>query len=172
MYIDDRWLYGETGEVPEEIYEVSIGLAAIRRTGTDVTIVATSHMSAHAVRAAATLESRGIDAEIIDLRSIKPWDRECVFNSVRKTGRLVIADAAWKTCGVAAEIAATVAGEVFDHLRAPISRVCLPDVPAPTSAPLEQAYYVDANHIVSAVEELLVRKEKALAAGSLFPSSH
>jgi acetoin:2,6-dichlorophenolindophenol oxidoreductase subunit beta len=166
MYIDDRWLYSESGEVPEEMYEVPIGLASIRRTGSDVTIVATSHMNSHSMRAAAILESRGVDAEIIDLRSIKPWDRECVFKSVRKTGRLVVADSAWKTCGVAAEIAATVAGEVFDHLRAPISRVCLPDVPAPTSAPLEQAYYVGANHIVSAVEESLVRKEKAWAANS------
>ena len=166
MYIDDRWLYGESGEVPEEMYKVSIGLAAIRRAGTDMTIVATSHMSVHAVRAAAALERRGIDAEIIDLRSIKPWDRECVFNSVRKTGRLVIADAAWKTCGVAAEIAATVASEVFDHLKAPITRVCLPDVPAPTSAPLEKAYFIGADHIVSAAEDLLVHKEKALAASS------
>src|SRR5260370_10798901 len=166
MYIDDRWLYGETGEVPEEIYEVSIGLAAIRRTGTDVTVVATSHMSPHAGRAAATLPNRGIDAEIIDLRSIKPWDRECVFNSVRKTGRLVIADAAWKTCGVAAEVAATVAGEVFDDLKAPISRVCLPDVPAPTSAPLEKAYYIGASHIIAAVEELLPPKGKPLTAKS------
>lgn len=166
MYIDDRWLYGESGEVPEEMYEVSIGIAAIRRAGTDMTIVATSHMSAHAVRAAAALERRGIDAEIIDLRSIKPWDRECVFNSVRKTGRLVIADAAWKTCGVAAEIAATVASEVFDHLKAPITRVCLPDVPAPTSAPLEKAFFIGADHIVSAAEDLLVRKEKALTVSS------
>src|SRR5260370_703937 len=160
MYIDDRWLYGETGEVPEEIYEVSIGLAAIRRTGTDVTVVATSHMSPHAGRAAATLPNRGIDAEIIDLRSIKPWDRECVFNSVRKTGRLVIADAAWKTCGVAAEIAATVAGEVFDHLRAPISRVCFSDSPPPTNAPLVQTHLVCAKHIASAWGGVLVRKEK------------
>ena len=168
IYIDDRALYGESGEVPEEMYEVPIGLAAIRRCGTDVTIVATSHMSVFAAQAAVTLVSRGINAEIIDLRSIKPWDRECVFNSVRKTGRLVIADAAWKSCGVAAEIAASVAGEVFDDLRAPISRVCLPDVPAPTSAPLEKAYYIGASHIVSAVEELLVRKERALAATSRF----
>jgi pyruvate dehydrogenase E1 component beta subunit len=160
LYIDDRGLDGESDDVPEEMYEVSIGLSAIRRTGTDVTIVATSHMNAHAVQAAAILEGRGIDAEIIDLRSIKPWDRESVFHSVCKTGRLVIADAAWKTCGVAAEVAATVAGEAFDDLRAPISRVCLPDVPAPTSAPLEEAYYIDATHIVSAVEELFVRDEK------------
>ena len=166
VYIDDRVLYGESSDVPEELYEVTIGLAAIRRVGSDVTIVATSHMSTQALQAAITLEGRGIDAEIIDLRSIKPWDRECVFNSVRKTGRLVIADAAWKTCGVAAEIAATVAGEVFDDLRAPISRVCLPDVPAPTSAALENAYYIGSGHIIRAVEELLLRKEKAFAADS------
>jgi acetoin:2,6-dichlorophenolindophenol oxidoreductase subunit beta len=166
MYIDDRWLYGESDAVPEEMYQVCIGQAAIRRPGTDVTIVSTSYMNVLAIQAAVTLESRGIDAEIIDLRSLKPWDRECVFNSVRKTGRLVIVDAAWKTCGVAAEVAATVAGEVFDELKAPISRVCLPDVPAPTSAPLEKAYYIGTSHIVSAVEELLVRKERALAENS------
>jgi len=171
VYIDDRALYGESGGVPEEMYEVPIGVAAIRRLGTDVTIVATSHMSVLAEEAAVTLESRGINAEIIDLRSIKPWDRECVFNSVRKRGRLVVVDAAWKTCGVAAEIAASVAGEVFDELKAPISRVCLPDVPAPTSTPLEKAYYIGTTHIVLAVEELLVRKETALAASSRFPTT-
>jgi acetoin:2,6-dichlorophenolindophenol oxidoreductase subunit beta len=166
MYIDDRTLYSETGEVPEEMYEVSIGLAAIRRYGRDVTVIATSHMSAQAIRAAVILESRGIETEIIDLRSIKPWDRECVFNSVRKTGRLVIADAAWKTCGVAAKIAATVAEEALSYLKAPISRVCLPDAPAPSSAPLEEAYYIGTSEIICAVEGLLVRKEKALTAGS------
>jgi len=161
MYIDDRWLYGESGEVPQEMYEVPIGTAAIRRKGTDVTIVATSYMAVQAVKAARILENRNIDAEVIDLRSIKPWDQECVFNSVRKTGRLVVADAAWKTCGVAAEVAATVAEQTFDALKAPIARVCLPDAPAPTSLPLEKAYYVGANQIVSTAEEVLVQKEKS-----------
>lgn len=155
LYIDDRWLYEQTGEVPEEMYQVPIGTAAVRRTGKDVTVVATSYMAAQAVQALTVLERRGIDAELIDLRTIKPWDQELVFASIAKTGRLVVADAAWKTCGVAAEIAATVAGQMFDHLKGPIVRVCLPDVPAPMSAPLEGAYYIGADDIVVAVEKLL-----------------
>jgi pyruvate dehydrogenase E1 component beta subunit len=155
VYIDDRWLYGEIGVVPEEMYEVPIGKAAVRRAGSDVTIVSTSYMSVQAVRACEILAGCGIDAEVIDLRSIKPWDKELVFESVSKTGRLVIVDAAWKTCGVAAEIAASVAEEVFNCLKAPIARVTLPDAPAPTSARLEKAYYLDANAIVSTVKKIL-----------------
>jgi pyruvate dehydrogenase E1 component beta subunit len=155
MYIDDRWLYEEEGDVPEEMYEVPIGRAAVRRTGRDVTIVATSYMAAQAVRAVETLTAAGVDVELIDLRTLKPWDRETVFGSVRKTGRLVIADAAWKTGGAAAEIAAAVAEEVFDALGRPVVRVCLPDTPAPMSAPLEQAYYLGADDIVAGVRRLL-----------------
>jgi pyruvate/2-oxoglutarate/acetoin dehydrogenase E1 component len=166
MYIDDRWLYDEPGEVPEEMYEVPIGSAAVRRMGTDVSIVATSYMAAQAVNASKVLERRGIDAEVIDLRSVSPWDRETVLNSVRKTGCLVVADAAWKTCGVTAELAASVAEEAFDDLKAPIARVCLPDVPAPTSAPLEKAYYPGAEEIVLAAERVLDQKEKRWAIAS------
>ena len=155
MYIDDRWLYGEQGDVPEEMYTVPIGKAAILRKGKDLTIVATSYMAVQALKAAETLELRGIDVELIDLRSIKPWDREMVFSSIAKTGHLVIADAAWATCGVAAEVAAAVGCESFHSLRAPITRVCLPDAPAPTSAPLEKAYYVGPDEIVTAVEKTL-----------------
>lgn len=155
LYIDDRWLYDETGEVPEDLYRVPIGQAAVRRQGRQVTIVATSYMAAQAQEAVSLLESRGIDAELIDLRSVKPWDRETVFASVSKTGRLVVADAAWMTGGVAAEIAATVAGELFHALKSPIRRVCLPDAPAPTSRTLEAAYYVGADDIVTAVEKVM-----------------
>lgn len=155
MYIDDRWLYEESGDVPEKMYSVPIGEAAIRRAGRDVTIVASSYVAAQAVRAAATLESQGIDAEVIDLRSLKPWDRRTVFASVAKTHRLVIADGTWRTGGVAAEIAAAVAEEAFDALRAPIVRVTLPDAPAPMSKTLEEAYYVREGHIVSAVQRML-----------------
>lgn len=165
MYIDDRWLYEEVGEVPEEIYEVPIGRAAIRRAGSDVSIVATSYMAAQAVTASKLLEQRGVDAEVIDLRSISPWDQDSVMCSVRKTGCLVVADAAWKTCGVAAEIAASVAEHAFDDLHAPIMRVCLPDTPAPASAPLERAYYTGAEDIVQAVERVLEQKEKTWATG-------
>jgi pyruvate dehydrogenase E1 component beta subunit len=155
VYIDDRWLYGETGEVPEEMYSVPIGQAAVRREGTQITIVATSYMAVEAVRAANRLSERGIDAEVIDLRSVRPWDREAVCASVRKTGHLVVADGAWQSCGVASEIAATVAGEAFHHLRAPISRVTLPQAPAPTSVELERAYYPNATNIMRAVETVL-----------------
>ncbi len=155
LYIDDRWLYEEAGEVPEEMYEVSIGKGAVRRHGADVTIVAISTMVREALKAGESLEQRGIHAEVIDLRSVKPWDRDLVFSSIGKTGRLVVADAAWKTGGVGAEISATVAGEVFRMLKAPIVRVCLPDVPAPTSASLERVYYLGSDDIVSAVEKVL-----------------
>lgn len=161
LYIDDRWLYGETWEVPDEIYKVPIGEAATRRTGSDVTIVATSYMAVEALKAAQILTKMGIDAEVIDLRSVKPWDKECVFTSIRKTGCLVIADAAWKTGGIAAEIAACLAEEMFDDLKAPIRRVCLPDAPAPTSALMERAYYIGAQDIVSSVKTLLIGKERS-----------
>lgn len=157
LYIDDRSLYGEAGEVPGDMYRVPIGKAAVRRMGKDVTIVVTSSMAAIAVEAVRALEDRGIDAELIDLRSVKPWDREAVYSSVRKTGHLIVADAAWHTCGVAAELSASVAGDVFDALRAPVTRVCLPDAPAPMSAPLERAYYLGVDDIISAVEKLLAQ---------------
>ena len=157
LYIDDRALYAETGAVPEEMYRVPIGKAAVRRVGKDVTITATSSMAAVVVEAAGSLAERGIDAELIDLRSVKPWDREAVYSSVRKTGRLVVADAAWHTGGVAAEIAASVAGDVFDALKAPVARVSLPDAPAPMSVPLERAYYLGVDDIISAVEKLLAQ---------------
>jgi pyruvate/2-oxoglutarate/acetoin dehydrogenase E1 component len=161
MFIDDRWLYEEQGEVPERMYSIPIGVGSIRRAGTDVTIVASSYMVTQAVLAAETLSREGVSVELIDLRSIKPWDQELVCSSVCKTGRFLVADAAWGTCGLAAEIVATVTSKVFDHLKAPGARVTLPDTPAPMSAPMERVYYPDAARIVRAVRELLALKEKA-----------
>jgi pyruvate dehydrogenase E1 component beta subunit len=155
LYIDDRWLYTQEGHVPEEMYDVPIGSAAIRRQGQDLTIVATSHMATESAKAASELSQRGIDVELIDLRTIKPWDKPTVLASVRKTGALVIADTGWKTAGVAAEIGVTVAEEAFDDLVAPVARVCLPDAPAPMSRPLEGAYYPKAADIVVAAERVL-----------------
>jgi len=155
MYIDDRSLYETSGDVPEEMYEVPIGKAAIRRPGRDVTIVATSTMSYEIATEVKQFTDRGIDPEIIDLRSIKPWDKECVVSSVAKTGRLVVVDAAWKTCGIAAEVAAVVADEAFKHLKGPIRRVCLPDLPAPSSVHLEEAYYIQVSDVVNEVQSML-----------------
>jgi len=157
MYIDDRWLYDSVGEVPSEMFEVPIGSGAVRRSGSHLTIVASSWMVTQATVAADTLGRRGVSAEVIDLRSIKPWDRELVINSVRKTGRLIVADGGWTTGGVAAEIATTVAHDAFDYLKAPIQRVALPDSPAPTSRVLERSYYPTGAHIVAAAERMLAR---------------
>jgi len=152
VYIDDRWLYNHVGEVPEELYSVPIGKGIVRRKGKDVTVVATSYMVHEAVKSAEELEKEGIDVEIIDLRSIKPLDEKLLFNSIKKTGRLVVVDAGWKTCGVGAEISALAASNVFNYLKAPIIRVSLPDTPAPASSPLERAYYPTSDDIVSAVK--------------------
>src|SRR5579864_812427 len=166
MYIDDRWVYDESDDVPEEMYEVRIGSAAVRRAGTDLSIVATSYMAAQAVKAARILERRGIDAEVIDLRSISPWDQQTVLSSVQKTGCLLVSDAAWKSCGVAAEIAACISETAFEYLQAPVTRLCLPDIHAPTSTVLEEAYYPGAEDIVVAAEKLMTHKEKKWVTGS------
>ena len=159
VYIDDRWLYNHVGEVPEELYSVPIGKGIVRRKGKDVTVVATSYMVHEAVKSAEELEKEGIDVEIIDLRSIKPLDEKLLFNSIKKTGRLVVVDAGWKTCGVAAEISALVASNCFKYLKTPIMRVSLPDTPAPSSSILEKAYYPNHNDIISTVK-------KAVAGGT------
>ena len=163
LYIDDRWLYAMRGPVPEEVYRTPIGEAAVRRLGRDVTIVGISWMAAQALEAADLLAAQGIEAEVIDLRSLKPWDQSRVLESVRKTGRLIVADSAWRTAGAAAEIAATIAAEAFHDLDAPVERVTLPDTPAPTSRAEEQAYYPGPAAIVAAVWRALGRRAGAAA---------
>lgn len=155
VYIDDRWLYEEAGEVPEEPYTVPIGKGVVQRKGQDVTVVAISYMVREGLKAAERLAADGIDVELIDVRSLKPLDDDLIFSSVRKTGRLVIADAAWKTGGGASEIAARVAENVLRDLKSPIQRVTLPDVPAPSSRALESAYYVGVEHVAAAVKRVL-----------------
>ena len=156
VYIDDRWLYQHVGEVPEELYSVPIGKGVVRREGEDVTVVATSYMTYEAVKASESLDKEGIDVEVIDLRSLKPLDENLLLTSVKKTGRLIVADGGWKTCGVAAEVSARIAeNEVFRSLRAPIMRVSLPDTPAPASSALENVYYPKAERIVAAVKRIL-----------------
>jgi pyruvate dehydrogenase E1 component beta subunit len=159
VYIDDRWLYRLEGEVPEKLYETPIGKAVVRKTGEDVTIAATSFLVLHALQAADNLVSHGIDAEVVDLRTIKPLDEKSLLGSVRKTGRLVVADGGWRTCGVAAEISSTVAEKAFASLKSPVARVTLPDVPAPASSALERAYYPDSRAIERAVHGMLDKGE-------------
>jgi pyruvate/2-oxoglutarate/acetoin dehydrogenase E1 component len=156
VYIDDRWLYNHEGEVPEELYSVPIGKGILKKEGKDVTVVATSYMVYESTEAAETLDKEGIDVEVIDLRSLKPLDENLLFNSVKKTGRLVIADGGWKTCGIAAEISARIAeSNIFKRLKAPIMRVSLPDTPAPASSALEEVYYPKAQDIILAIKKII-----------------
>jgi pyruvate dehydrogenase E1 component beta subunit len=143
---------------------VEIGKAVLRRAGADVSLIGISWMAAEAVRAAERLAADGIDAEVIDLRSLKPWDQHLVLASVRKTGAVVVADTGWRTAGAPAEIAATISAEAFHDLRAPIERVTLPDAPAPTSREEERAYYPGADDIYAAARRVLgYRKSKEAA---------
>ena len=155
IVLEHRWLYDQTGPVPEAPYRVPIGEAAVIREGTDVTIVAISHMVMEARKAAETLQSEGIEAEILDLRTLAPLDRPPVPASVRKSGRLVVADHAWRTCGASAELAALVAEDALELLKAPVRRVTLPDTPTPCAAPLEKLYYPGAAEIAAAARELV-----------------
>lgn len=155
LYIDDRWLYELSGDVSEALYETPIGQAAVRRRGGSVTLVGISYMAQKALEAADQLAKHGIDAEVIDLRSLKPWDAECVLASVRKTGRAVVCDPGWRTAGASAEIAATIAAEAFHDLEAPVERVTLPDAPAPVASTEEQSYYPGAADIVQAALQTL-----------------
>jgi len=153
VFIDERWLYRLEGPVPREIYEVEIGRAAVRRSGRDATLAAVSYMALEAANAAEALSREGIDVELIDLRTVKPLDEEAILASIRKTGRLVVADGGWRSFGVAAEVAAIASEKAFDSLKAPIRRVTLPDCPAPASPSLEKAYYPSSEDIASAVRQ-------------------
>jgi pyruvate dehydrogenase E1 component beta subunit len=151
VFIDDRWLYNAEGPVPEEPYCVPIGKGIVRREGKDVSLIASSFMVVESLKAAAILERSGVDAEVVDLRTVKPLDVPLILASVGKTGRAVIVDSGWRTCGLAAEVAAVIAENGLDGGRLSVRRVALPDTPAPASRSLEERYYVDARKIVDAV---------------------
>jgi len=150
------------GEVPEGEHLVPLGKAAIRRPGTDVTLVSYAKTVHGCLTAAETLAAEGVSAEVIDLRTIKPWDEEAVLASVRKTGRLVVVHEASRTCGFGAEIAATVAEKAFDALKAPVVRLAGPDAPAASSWVLEQAFVPQADAIAGAARAVTA-KSMALA---------
>jgi len=147
-------LDGLTGEVPEEEYTIPIGVADIKREGSDVTVVAVGLMVHRALAAANKLQEKGISLEIVDLRSLAPIDKPTIINSVKKTGRLVIMDEEPKTASASTEIAAIVAEEAFDLLDAPIKRVCAPDTPIPFSPTLEKAWMPDEEDLIKAVTEI------------------
>ena len=146
-----------TGPVPEEPYTVPIGKADVKREGTDVTIVTISLMVHRALDAADALAARGVQAEVIDLRSLVPLDREAIAESVRKTRRLLVVDEDYRSFGVSAEVMAVAIEEAFDYLDAPPVRLAYPDVPVPYSRPLEQFCLPNADTIAAAASALVGR---------------
>jgi len=155
IFIEHRWIHEMTGEVPEAPYEIPFGQASIKRQGSDVTIVAVSHMVSDALKAAALLQKEGISAEVCDLRTLVPLDWETVCASVKKTGRLIVADTGWRSFGASAEIAAGAYEKVGTCLKAPVRRIALPDAPTPCSPALEKMYYPGVDHIAAAARELV-----------------
>ena len=158
VILEHRSLFDTVGEVPEDPIATPFGNAAVVREGSDITIVATSFMSYEAVHAADELVNEGIRAEVIDLRTIRPLDENTILKSVKKTGRLIVADTSWELCGVSSEVAALVAEKGFFHLKAPVRRIALANCPAPVSQPLEKAFYPTASTIAKTAMVMLDRE--------------
>lgn len=142
-------------EVPEEPYTIPFGVADVKREGKDITIVALALMVHRALAAAEALAEEGIEAEVLDLRTLVPLDREAVINSVKKTHRLLVVDEDYKSFGMTGEIAAIVAEEALDYLDAPVRRLAVPDVPIPYSRPLEQFVLPSVERITETAKELV-----------------
>jgi pyruvate dehydrogenase E1 component beta subunit len=155
IILENRSLFSMMDAVPEYPYRIPFGHAALRRAGTDVSIVALGIMVPLALQAATQLAQEGIQAEVVDLRTVAPLDRAAVLASVSKTGRLVVADPAWRSVGVAAELIALVSEEMGRDLKANPVRVTLPDSHTPAAPPLEAKYYPDAAAIVAAAQATL-----------------
>ena len=155
IILEHRWLYDLEDNVPENFYKVPIGTGKIMRSGLDITLVGVSYMSIECLRAADLLAEYGVSAEVIDLRSVRPFDEELLINSIKKTGRMIVADTAHKSFGVSAELMAVVTEKVFASLRTAPARVGLPDYPTPTSHALSRDYYPVAKDIVLAVLNMM-----------------
>jgi len=155
MFFADIGLLHTPGEVPDGDHVVPIGKAALRRDGSDVTLISYGKTVHNCLTAAETLANEGISAEVVDLRSLKPLDEAGVLSSVLKTGRAVVVHEAAGMCGVGAEIAALIAEKAFDKLKAPVVRVTGPDAPPAASYPLEQAFVPQADRIAQAVRSQL-----------------
>jgi pyruvate dehydrogenase E1 component beta subunit len=157
VFIEHRWLHHIKGEVPAGHYTVPIGPARLARAGRDVTIVALSYMVLEALEAAEKLAEDGIEAEVIDVRSLRPLNQTLLLASLAKTGHLVVADTGHSTAGMAAEIIAIASERAFGSLKAAPRRVCFPECPTPTSHTLAAEFYPRAGHIAAAARTTLQR---------------
>ena len=158
IFIEGEMLYNTKGEVPEGEHVVPIGLADLKREGNDVTIVCHSKTVSVALKAAEQLAKDGVNAEVLDLRTIRPLDTDAVLNSVAKTHRCVVVEEGWPFAGVGAQVVDTIQREAFDELDAPIIRVTGADVPMPYNKQLEKAAKADPGKVVSAVNQVLYRE--------------
>jgi len=150
-----RWLFNHTGYVPEHLYSIPLGKGAVKKPGKDISIIGFSYMVIEALRAAEQLQNDGIDAEVVDPRSLKPLDEEVILDSVKKTGRVIIADTGWRTGGVTAEIAALIAEKGLSSLKAPVRRIASPDVPTPASYVLEARFYAGKDDIIACARGIM-----------------
>jgi pyruvate dehydrogenase E1 component beta subunit len=157
IFMENEVLYNLKGEVPDEEYHIPLGLADVKRTGKDVTLVAWSRSVITALAAAELLSKEGIQAEVVDPRTLRPLDDEPIFESVRKTGRCVVVEEGWPVAGFGAEIVNRVQRECFDSLDAPILRVTSADVPMPYAKTLEKAYLPQPEKVADAVKQVMYR---------------
>ncbi len=157
IFMESEQMYGDKGEVPEEDYIVPIGVADIKREGTDVTIVSFGKIIKEAYKAADELEKEGISCEIIDLRTVRPLDYDAIYKSVKKTNRLVILEEAWPFGNVATEITYKVQENAFDYLDAPIVKINTADTPAPYSPELFKNWLPNSEDVVKAVKKVLYK---------------
>ncbi len=157
IVVENKLSLGFTGDVPEELYEVPLGVARVAREGTDATVVATGRMVGESLAAAEALAADGIDVEVVDPRTLSPLDLPALVTSVKKTNRCVVVHEAVRFAGFGAEIAAAISEEAFDHLDAPVARVGAPFSPVPFSPALEKLYVPDAARIAAEVRRTLGR---------------
>jgi pyruvate dehydrogenase E1 component beta subunit len=151
IFIEHRWLHNVHGDVPEGVYRVPFGQSRVARPGRDVSIVTCSYMVLEALKAAEWLARDGVEAEVVDVRTIRPLDRDGILKSVGRTGRLVVADLAWASMGFSAEVIASVTEHAFGQLKAAPVRVTLPEVPSPSTPGLARYYYPRAIDIYNGV---------------------
>jgi pyruvate dehydrogenase E1 component beta subunit len=150
-------MYGDKGEVPEGEYLIPLGVAEIKRKGTDVTIVSFGKIIKEAYKAADQLAEEGIECEIIDLRTVRPMDRDAILTSVKKTNRLVVLEEAWPFGNVATEITYLVQNQAFDYLDAPIEKINTADTPAPYSPELFKEWLPNSDDVVKAVKKVMYK---------------
>lgn len=157
IFMESEQMYGDKGEVPEEEYTIPLGKADIKREGTDVTIVSFGKIIKEAYKAADQLAEDGISCEIIDLRTVRPMDTEAIFESVKKTNRLVVLEEAWPMANIASEITYQVQQHIFDYLDAPVVKINTADTPAPYSPVLLEEWLPNATDVVNAVKKVLYK---------------